>query len=366
LNPASTDLRPVVVIGMGLVTPLGADVSNSWRRLTAGESGIVEGAGHAPLPADGTPRAVQLALAAAEEAAADGGIAVDGERLGCAVSCSKPILHGAAPEGLLWPDVVTHAVSRRFGAGGPVMNLSAACATGLQSVMTAAGWIAEGRCDAALAGAAESSLHSLYQAAFRQLGVLSPMGRTRPFDRRRDGFVMGEGAAVFLLESAERARDRGARVYGTLLGWDFGSDAHHATRFNGNGRRMADSLRRALRRARLEPKSLGYLNAHGTATELNDRLESQALIDVFGPDSPGVSSTKGATGHLLGATGAVELGFTLLALRDSVLPPNLHLAEPMTDKIDFVQTARRKEFRAAASVSFGFGGALASLAVGKE
>jgi 3-oxoacyl-[acyl-carrier-protein] synthase II len=247
------------------------------------------------------------------------------------------------------------------------MNLASACATGVQSVMVGAEWIREGRCDAVLAGASESSLHPLYLSGFGQMGVLSKKNRVRPFDRERDGFVIGEGAAVFLLESFASAQKRNAKVYGELAGWDFSCDAHHMTRFNSNGGRMADSLRRALRRADLSPAAVDYVNAHGTGTPLNDRLECSALLDVFGGrKSLRVSSTKGATGHLLGATGAVELAFCLLALRDQCLPPTVNLEIPETQEIDFLsQKARIQKAGVAATLSFGFGGSLAAMVIKK-
>ncbi len=372
MNPASSnELRRVVVTGLGLITPLGSGRESSWSALAAGESGVLPSAAGraasapAAVPFSKDPRAVRFALSAAEEALLDAGFSGPlGERGGVLVSCSKPLLHG---DGVLPPETVPHAVACEFGAEGPVMNLSSACATGVQSVMAAAGWIREGRCDRALAGASESSLHPLYLAGFEKMGVLSETGRVRPFDRRRDGFVMGEGAGVFHLETLDAARRRGAPIYGELTGWDFACDAHHAARFNSNGRRMADTLSRALRRSGLSPEDLDHVNAHGTATLLNDALETQALLSLFGGEKrPLVSSTKGATGHLLGATGAVELAFCLLALRDGRVPPTLNLEEPETDRLDFVPArSRAAAVRRAASLSFGFGGSLAAVVVEK-
>ncbi len=361
------DAQRVVVTGIGLVTPLGADRESGWARVLAGESAVTPSGARVPLETAG-PRAVGLAMFAAESAGADAGdFGALPERTGCSVSCSKPLLSDG-PAGALSvqsPEDVTRAAARRFAAEGPVMNLAAACATGAQSVLAAAGWIREGRVDVVLAGAAESSFHPLYQAGFQRLGVLSTSGRIRPFDRARDGFILGEGAGVFVMESLARARGRGARIYGEVTGGDFSCDAHHATRFNSSGRRMADCLRRASDRSGRSVEGLDYINAHGTATTLNDELESQALVSLFpGSHRPPVSSTKGATGHLLGATGAVELAFCLLALRDGVLPPTLHLENPVTDELDFIpQRTRRAPVGRAASLSFGFGGALAAVVV---
>jgi 3-oxoacyl-[acyl-carrier-protein] synthase II len=229
------------------------------------------------------------------------------------------------------------------------MNLSSACATGLQSVMAAAEWLREGRCDAVLAGASESSLHPLYLSGFSRMGVLSGTGRVRPFDSGRDGFVIGEGAAVFVLERESAARARAARVYGALAGWDFSSDASHATRFNSGGEKIAASLTRALGRAGEGPEAVDYLSAHGTATPANDPLEVQALRRVFGGLRPRVSSTKAATGHLLGRA----------------LPPTLNLADPLAGDIDFLPKPLVRPSRVAATLSFGFGGSLAAAVVRK-
>ncbi|HRY30104.1 MAG TPA: beta-ketoacyl-[acyl-carrier-protein] synthase family protein [Elusimicrobiota bacterium] len=360
------DVQSVVVTGIGLMSPLGAGRDIGWKKLLDGVSGVRAGAAVCPLSGSREPRAVQLALAAAEEAAREAGLPAGprlGERWGCSVSASKPIVS----EGLRWlpPEEVPFAVARRFGVCGPVLNVSSACATGLHSVMTAAGWIREGRCDAVLAGSAESSLHPLYLAGFSQMGVLSTRGTVRPFDRDRDGFVVGEGAAVFVLEREEPALRRGAEIYGRIAGWDFSCDASHAVRFNSGGDRIAASLARALGRAGVSPRNVDYLNAHGTATLMNDELEVRALKAVFGGASvPPVSSTKGATGHLLGATGAVELAFCLLALKTGRLPPTVNLSHPIAREFDFVPNkGRPARLSTAVSLSFGFGGAIGAMVV---
>ncbi len=365
------DHQRIVVTGIGLVTPLGADRETSWKNLLDGRSGVADDRARAPVPAGDGPRAADLALLAAREALAQSGhpFSGPGERWGCALSCSKPLLEGAGPGvRALPPETVPQAAARAHHIGGPVVNFSSACATGLQSVMAAAEWVREGRCDFVLAGASESSLHPLYLSGFSQMGVLSPDHRVRPFDRRRNGFVIGEGAAAFVVESLASARRRGAPVLGELLGWDFACDASHATRFNSDGRKIARSLARALERAGLSPADVDYVNAHGTATLLNDRLEALALESLFrGARRPKVSSTKGATGHLLGATGAVELAFCLLGLRDRRLPPTLHLEDPETDGLDFLPGRSRDwDARTAAALSFGFGGSIASLAAGRS
>ena len=360
------DEQQVVITGIGLVSPLGADRETSWRALIAGRSAVQSRGTFAPVEEGPLPRTLTLALRAAHESWTHAQLtAVDPERLACVVSSSKPLL---GPEGG-WdcraPDLVPAAVARQHDAQGAVLNIASACATGAQSLLMGAGWIQEGRADVVLAGAAESALHPLYLAGFKQLGVLSERGMVRPFDRGRDGFVVGEGAAVFVLESLSRARGRGAKIHGELLGGNFSSDAHHATRFNSQGRNMAACLQKALRHAGLNSAQLDYVNAHGTATPLNDSLETQALLSLFQNHPPPVSSTKGATGHLLGATGAVEIAFSLLALRDGILPPTLNMENPETDRLDFVPNrARAKTLHHVASLSFGFGGTLAAVVLG--
>jgi 3-oxoacyl-[acyl-carrier-protein] synthase II len=357
-----------VVTGIGLVCPLGSDRETSWRSLINGHSGIFLPTGaRAPVPEGPIPRTLTLALRAAEEAWNDSRLGeLDPERLSCVVSSSKPVLGADEPWMCQPPEVVASSVARQHNVQGAVMNIASACATGAQSLLTAVGWIQEGRADVALAGAAESALHPLYLAGFRRMGVLSEKGVVRPFDRDRDGFLVGEGAAVFVLESLSRARARGAQIYGEVVGGNFSSDAHHATRFNSNGRTMAACLHNALSQAGLSSNHLDYVNAHGTATVLNDVLETQALLSLFPSHPPPVSSTKGATGHLLGATGAVEIAFSFLAMRDGMLPPTLNMENPETDRLDFVPNrSRSADLNRVASLSFGFGGALAAVVLAK-
>jgi len=368
LEPA----QRVVVTGIGLETPLGEGREITWRRLCDGETGIVGGRAVVPVEDTEVHRALHFALLAAEEAVDEAKVLrfITGERAGCIVSSSKPLLSEAHEnkDGLsyLEPNSVPRAVARYLEMTGPQLNVTSACATGLHSVMVGAEWIREGRCDVVLAGASESSLHPLYQAGFSQMGVLSPSGCVRPFDRQRNGFVLGEGAAVLCLESLQHVRERGAKYYGELLGWDISSDGEHAFRFNSNGERIARSLRRALQRGGVSTDVVDYINAHGTATPLNDRLEVQALLSVFNDKRRvRVSSTNAATGHLLGATGAVELAFCLLAMRDEIAPPTLNLDSPETDLLDFLPNRAKPCFvDYASTLSFGFGGAIASMVAG--
>jgi len=356
---------PCVITGVGLATPLGKDRETGWRNVVAGLSATKPEGAWVPWSQSDDPRAVNLALLAGQEAWADAGLSPleNPERLSCVVSCSKPLIEKKTVFSCLSPDIVPTSVARRFGAGGRVMNMASACATGTQSLLTAMGWIAEGAADVVLAGASESSLHFLYEAGFDRLGVLSASGRCRPFDRDRDGFVMGEGAAVFVVESHTHAHRRGAHVYGVVLGGSFSCEATHTVRSSETG--MSRCLLKALTNAGVSSSGVDYVNAHGTGTALNDSLECNALLSVFDGKPPPVSSTKGATGHLLGATGAVEIAFSLLAMRDNILPPTVFLEHPLSDRVDFVPLRSRSEkIELAVSVSFGFGGALAAVVLG--
>ncbi|HOW27927.1 MAG TPA: beta-ketoacyl-[acyl-carrier-protein] synthase family protein [Elusimicrobiota bacterium] len=366
---------PIVVTGIGLVTPLGRRREETWSALLGARSGIVrqeDGTviARCRFEENGSHPALNLALSAAEEALVDALLPQERDRRdwGCVVSCSKSLLwESKGGFEVQPPETVPFAVARQQEIGGTVLNVTAACATGTQSIVTAAEWIRDGRCSVALAGAAESSLHPMIEAGFRQLGVLSDSAEMRPFDRRRNGFILGEGAAVLVLEPKRRARRRGARIYGELAGWDLSCDANHVTRFNSGGERMSRSIRRAIERAGLSPSEIGYFNPHGTATILNDDLETRACLNVFqGISGPAVSATKAATGHLLGASGAVELAFCLLALRDQRVPPSLNLDDPIDRGLDFVtRQARSATVSGALSTSFGFGGHMASVVVRK-
>lgn len=364
----------VVVTGLGLMTPLGAGREETWRNLLLGKSGLGwdEPAGRmlgrVPRVSEGQ-RSQALALWAAEEALSDARLdrnSLGGMNVGCSVSSSKQNLFALNdPWNAFLPDALPTDLARALGLrGGPVRNVVAACATGVHSVILAMDWLREGLCDVALAGSAESSLHPLIMAGFENMGVLS--NEVRPFDRRRSGFVMGEGAGVFVIETLEHARNRGAEIYGAVTGWAMGSDASHITRFNSDGRTMAMVLKRAWERGGLDPARVGYLNAHGTATRANDVLETKAIRHAFGShaQSLSISSTKAATGHLLGAAGSVEFGFSLLALREQAVPPTLNLEDPDPEcDLDYTPTlAKPRSMEAVMSLSFGFGGPIGALA----
>jgi len=313
-----------------------------------------------------------MAVAAAKEALQQAGLwdgsrlLIDPETLGCTVSASKP-LFGNGREEIIAPDAIHQELRRRFAFRGESRNLIAACATGAYSIATAALWIEEGICDVVLAGSVEPYPHPLIAAGFKQMGVVSSEGVTRPFDRRRCGFSFGEAAGVVVLESPAHARRRGHEALAVLSGWALGADTHSAVAFNSNGRHIADVVHRALRRAGLLPREVRHVNAHGTGTRLNDRIETQALQKAFGAHAGRlmISATKASTGHLLGAAGSVEFILAALALRHQFIPPTLTLQEPDPQcPLDYTPLkGHGAAFEHALSLSFGFGGSIGALIV---
>lgn len=379
----------LAVTGIGLVTPLGVGREATWKAVKAGRSGAdrlnpavggVRIAARVPgVDAAGSARAVAFGVTAVREALEDAGIHNGGITRECALvlGASKggaPHFSEVPPESF-WEVVPGQGLVDAVGAvlrwPGLRRGVSAACSTGAHAVMLGAGLLLEGRVDAAVCGAAESSLSPLILAGFRKLGVLAsgngdPGAASRPFDRTRAGFVVGEGAAVVVLERLDRARSRGARVYGEMAGWAMGASAAGVTRPAGP-EPLAGLIRRALDRGGMSPGGIQYLHAHGTGTVENDRLETRAIRLAFGSaaDRIPVSSTKPLTGHLLGASGSAGLAFTLLAMRDSVIPPTINLRDPDPDcDLDYVPgAARLAVVDAAVSVAMGFGGQMGVLAV---
>jgi 3-oxoacyl-[acyl-carrier-protein] synthase II len=391
----------VVITGVGAVTPLGVGARELLAGWLAGNSGIEDGEGACSTfattdfmtvkEARRSDRFAQLAIAAGAQALADAGWDLeappyDPAEVGCVIgsgiggmssfegSCDTlrergpgrvsplaiPLIMGNAASGLL---------AMRHGLRGPVFGVVSACASGTHAIGEAARMIATGAAQAVVAGGAEATLTPLAKAAFGAMEATSPTGISRPFDARRDGFVMGEGAGVLVLESAELAQARGARILGEVLGYAATSDAHHLTAPDPSGRSAARAITRALADAELTPAELDYVNAHGTSTPLNDRSETQALKLALGEYASRVpvSSTKSAIGHLLGAAGAVEAIATVLALNERLAPPTLGYEEqePGLD-LDYVpdgprplparQNGNGPKPAVAISNSFGFGG----------
>ncbi|MEP7050782.1 MAG: beta-ketoacyl-ACP synthase II [Pseudomonadota bacterium] len=416
-------MRRVVVTGIGVVSPLGVGAERSFAALLAGHSGItaIERFDVSDLPtkiAGQVPRGsepgsydplryanakelrrydefILFALAAADEAVADSGFRAEtdeqreraGVLIGSGIGGLPSIAENAvklAKEGprrispyFIPGSLINEAsgvVSIRHGFKGPNHAVVTACASGAHALGDAARLIALGDADVMLAGGSEAATCRLTLAGFAIMRAIStgfndrPLEASRPWDRARDGFVIGEGAGACVLEELEHAKQRGARIYGELVGYGLSGDAHHlsAPDPQGDGARRAMSA--ALKRAQLNPDQVDYINAHATSTPVGDPVEIHAIKALFGAHarSLAISSTKSATGHLLGAAGAVEAIFTLLALRQGVLPPTLNLHEPDPDcDLDLVPLeARAKPIRYALSNSFGFGGTNAALIFG--
>lgn len=413
-------MRRVVVTGLGLVSPLGVGVAHAWSALIAGKSGVsrierfdvsdlpAKIAGQVPrgsapheldplryLPAKEVRRYdefILFALAAANEAIADAGWNItdeaERERTGVLVGSGIGGLPSIADNAIKLHEGGPRRVSPYFVAGslineasgvisiahgfrGPNHAVVTACATGAHALGDAGRLIALGDADVMVAGGAEAATCRLTMAGFAIMRALStgfndsPTEASRPWDRERDGFVIGEGAGMVVLEELEHAQKRGARIYGELLGYGLAGDAHHVSAPDPTGSGQRRAMEAALRRAQIAAQDLGYINAHATSTPVGDPVELRAAQELLGPHARDVamSSTKSATGHLLGGAGAVEAIFTLLALRDQVLPPTLNLVSPDEPcAMDLVpREAKSKKMRYALSNSFGFGGTNAAL-----
>jgi 3-oxoacyl-[acyl-carrier-protein] synthase II len=391
----------VVVTGRGVVTSVGEDADGFFDALLAKRSGIEDGMGAcvsfdpedamSPKEARRADRYTQLAVAAAAQATAeaglDGGDAVAPARLGVLVGTGVGGLSTLEAECRAWldggdravsphfvpmmmPNAAAGTIAMRLGAHGPGFSLSSACATGSHAIGEALRVIQRGEADVVVCGGTEAALTGLCIAAFRRMGALSREGVSRPFDAQRDGFVMGEGAGVLVLERAEHAQARGARAFGRVVGYGASNDAFHITQPDPDGRGAVEAMRATLADAGAAPGDVGYLNAHGTSTPFNDRVETQAVKQVFNGSAtpPPVSSTKSAIGHLLGAAGAVEAVACLEAVRRGVLPPTLNYADPDPEcDLDYVPEGPREApgLELALSNSFGFGGQNACLAVAR-
>ncbi len=259
---------------------------------------------------------------------------------------------------MMMSNAAAAAVSIRMGWHGPSETITTACAAGAHSIGHAAWLVASGRCDVAIGGAAEAGMTGVGMAAFSNMTALSTSGNSRPFDIRRDGFVITEGAGALVLEDWDHARSRDAHIYAELVGSASTADAHHITAPIPGGAGAAACMTLAMEDARVTPEQIGHINAHGTSTPLNDRTESDAVAKVFGPDSPPVTSTKGITGHGLGAGGAIEAVAVVLSIQHRLIPPTAGYEQPDPDiNLDIVAgTARPWEPGPVLSNSFGFGG----------
>lgn len=408
--------RPVVVTGLGAVTPLGLDLPATWEALLAGRSGValadgIEVAGLGPVavaqvrgfdPATSlTPdevrkgdRFVHLVLAAAREAVADAHLDsdFDTERGGAIVGCGRGGLgaveraaaayqrrggRGVSPHFSVHtlPSMAAAAVARAHHLHGPCFGVATACASGTHAIAEAAHVIGRGEAEVVVTGGVEAVVTPIMLAGFARAGVLAPPGDNpaaccRPFDRNRAGFCLGEGACCMVLESETHARARGARIYGRVAGSGMSCDAYHPTTPDPEGRSLARAVTAALAAAGFAPDDLDYLSAHGTGTLLNDPAEAAAIHRALGPaaETTPISSIKGATGHLLGASGAVEAAICLLAMRDGAAPATRNLTDPdpACELAHITGAPRRGRYRATLSLSAGFGGLNAALLLTRD
>jgi 3-oxoacyl-[acyl-carrier-protein] synthase II len=384
----------VAVTGRGVVTSLGEGADAFFESLAAGESGIVDGFSRArdfdperymdPRVARRTDRFAQFAVAAADQAVAEASVAeCDANRVAVIVGtgvgglitlqeqCESFLARGergVSPNfvPMMMPNAAAGAVAIRHGLHGPGFSVASACATGAHAIGEGMRMIERGAADIVVAGGSEAAMTSLCIAAFTRMGALSSDGISRPFDARRDGFVMGEGAGVLILEREEHAHARGAHVYGRIVGYGASNDAYDMVQPDEEGAGALIAMRAALADADASLADVGFISAHGTGTPINDRIESLAIRTMFGAQAPPISSTKSAIGHLLGAAGSTEALVCIEALRRSLLPPTLNYEEPDPEcDLDYLVDGAREApgVRLALSNSFGFGGQNACLAI---
>ena len=418
-------MRRVVVTGLGMVTPLGSGVGHNWSEITAGKSGIskienfdvsdiscriagqVPGADQPgglnlddwidPREQRKQDRFIQLGLAAACQAVEDSGWTPDdreaqnrtGVMIGSGIGGLESIVvtdqlmneKGPRrispffiPSALI--NLISGHVSIRYGFRGPNHAVVTACSTGAHAIGDAARMVALDDADVMIAGGAEAAVCRIGMAGFAAARALStsyndtPEVASRPWDKGRDGFVMGEGAGIVVLEELEHAKARGAKIYAEVKGYGMSGDAHHITAPADDGDGGFRAMQAAMKRAGLTPADIDYVNAHGTSTPLGDVIEAKAVARLLGDaiGSVSISSTKSATGHLLGAAGAIEAIYSIKAVETGMLPPTLNLNEPEDDVAGFDLVplkSRQRQVRNAMSNSFGFGGTNASLIVGQ-
>lgn len=381
----------VVVTGIGLVSALGNSLEDSWQNLLSLKTGIKL---YQPFPELGkiplglinqqpsnlsilTQRVVDDALQDAELVASlpDCAVVIGSSR-SYQASWEKfaEQMYGQDTNAELlnlenWLDTLplmnAIAVARQIGSCGPVLAPMAACATGIWAISQAAMLIQSGQCQQAIAGAVEAPITPLTICGFQQMGALAKTG-AYPFDLHREGLVLGEGGAVFVLESAESAKQRQVKpenIYGEILGFGLTADAFHGNKPESEGKSAIAAIKQCLERSHLIPADVDYIHAHGTATILNDRIESKIIQYLF-PPKVAISSTKGSTGHTLGASGALGVAFSLLSLKHKILPPVVGLQQPEFD-LNFVTTVRNTEIQKLLCLSFGFGGQNTAIALSR-
>ncbi len=404
-------MRRVVVTGMGMVTPVGLDVPTSWKNILAGHSGVakithfdasqysvniaaeVKGFDAANYmdykEARKTTRFIQLAIAAAQEAMKDSGIETKGDttRYGCAIGVGIGSMEDMSETSIAMreggpkkvsPFFIPYVISN-MAAGivatahnlkGPNICPTTACTSGTHAVGEAFLYIKHGMADLMLCGGSEAAICEVGLYGFGNMKALSrnnenPQLASRPFDKDRDGFVIGEGAGLLVLEDYEHAKARGAKIYAELRGYGMSADAYHITSPSPHGEGASRCMKEALKSANLKAESIAYINAHGTSTYYNDMYESEAIMTVFGDHAKklAVSSTKGVTGHCLGAAGGIEAVILAKSIQEGIVPPTAGLREPGEEcPLDYVPGSSRKtSIGAAMSNSFGFGGTNGSI-----
>ena len=409
--------RRVVITGIGLVTPIAIGTEETWQGVLAGKSGIgpITHFDHSTFAThfagevkDFDPTRwvsardarsidpfIQYAVAAATLAMEDSGLKIEGEfaeRVGCFVGAglggvttieatcktlwAKGPRHGISP--FFVPMIIVNLapgqISIRFGAKGPNISQVSACSTGAHAIGDALRVVQRGDADAMICGGTEATVSPLGVGGFNSMRALStnneaPQQASRPFDLERDGFVIAEGSGIVIIEELEHARKRGAKIYAELTGYAANADAHHITAPAPEGEGAQRCMKLALKDARLTPEQIGYINAHGTSTKMNDANETLAIKKVFGDAARKVmvSSTKSMTGHMLGAAGGVETAFCALALARSVIPPTINYTTPDPEcDLDYVpNTAREAKVDHVITNSFGFGGTNACLVLSR-
>ncbi len=409
-SPASS--RRVVVTGLGVITSIGHDVSSFWASLLAGRSGVGrvtqfdptdfpcqigaevrdwEASQHMdPKEARRNDRYTHFGFVAARQAVADAGLDFaheDGDRIGVMIGSGiggmytyETQLRVMAERGprkvspftipSLIGNMCSGLVAIEIGARGPNFGIVSACATGTHALGEAAHMISRGDADVMVAGGSEAAITPFAYASFCSMKAMStrndcPAGASRPFDRNRDGFVMGEGSGILVLEAEEHARARGARIYCELAGYAASCDAHHITQPDPEGRGLSLAMRRALASAGCAPEAVDYINAHGTSTPYNDKFETLAIKRVFGAAARkvAISSTKSMTGHLLGAAGGIESIVAVKTIQSGMIAPTINLDEPDPDcDLDYVPNkARAATVRTVLSNNLGFGGQNAAI-----
>lgn len=408
--------KRVVVTGLGCINPIGNDVETSWRNACEGRSGVGritafdpsshehriagEVKGFDPASVLGRKEArrmdrfTQFAATASMEAVRCAGpsfSSIDPARVGVYIGtgiggtgtllAEAEVYRQSGPSRLspflipmMLPDSASGQVAILFGARGPNLCIVSACATGSNAIGEATEVIRRGAADAMITGGAEAAILPVIIAGFGVMGALSrrndePTRASRPFDRDRDGFIPGEGAGIIILEELEIARARGAIILAEVLGYGATDDAHHISAPLADGSGAVACMRAALAQTGIDPAKVGYINAHGTSTHLNDKSETSAIKQVFGKHAYhlAISSTKSMTGHLLGAAGGLEAIFSILSIRDGIIPPTINYENPDPEcDLDYTpNTARKLNIHAAASNSFGFGGHNATLIFGE-